>query len=100
MNYYFILGISIMSLPYFLLIYKKLSLSIRLMFISMIQLSIFSVIGIIALLTNENLLFSSLLFLFGMMSTFTVIINIALIIIIWIIKKFHYILLRYNKKGN
>ncbi|SDQ00890.1 hypothetical protein SAMN05428975_5540 [Mucilaginibacter sp. OK268] len=72
--------------PYLLLLYKKLGVSFRLVFISMMQLLIIMLLLVLVFITGSDKLMA-LLFPLSVIAMVAISINIVWIILIWIAKK-------------
>lgn len=73
-------------LPYLLLLYEGVSVWVRLLFISLFEiLGVIFLVIISRLCKTSDLLYT--LFFFNMIIVFSVILKIALITIVWLVKK-------------
>jgi hypothetical protein len=89
-----LLVILILIFPYSILFYKKINLRIRLLFISMAEISILCILLTIDFLYNGFL--TSEIFFYGQYVWITVFINIIFILLNWIFEKIQ----KSNKKSN
>jgi hypothetical protein len=86
MNYYVIVTILFIVIPYLFLLNKKLSIPIKLVFISCTQLTIACLLMLICFF-SINQIIAGFLFIYTMAAFTAILVNILIIVIIWLAKK-------------